>query len=181
VNPLSLTASIDLLVSQNKAQVLSRSYIAARSRQKASLEVVDEQFVSVQAAQDGASITTTDGISAGVILSMTPAVLADGSIRLDLQMEDSQFLPVIGGLKSKVVASNNQGLPWLRKVPLLNLFTAEQRGRDARREVILYLTPHVWRPGLDVPLLRPDLPAVESHTLTPYEVPGFLGSAGAPE
>jgi hypothetical protein len=64
---------------------------------------------------------------------------------------------------------------------MLNLFTAEQRGRDARREVILYLTPHVWRPGLDVPLLRPDLPAVESHTLTPYEVPGFLGSAGTPE
>jgi hypothetical protein len=206
-NNLGLTASIDLLVSQNKAQVLSRSYIAARSRQKASLEVVDEQFVSVQAAQDGASITTTDGISAGVILSMTPAVLADGSIRLDLQMEDSQFLPVagdtlvakdrrtastsmtvrdgqtivIGGLKSKVIASQNEGLPWLRKVPLLNLFTAEQRGRDARREVILYLTPHVWRPGLDVPLLRPDLPAVESHTLTPYEVPGFLGSAGTPE
>jgi Flp pilus assembly secretin CpaC len=182
----------------SRAQGVVRPYRAsgARSCQQATIEIVEEQFVAVDTAVDGATLTTTNGISAGITQAMTPTVMADDRIRINLALEDSQFIPVtgdalvakdrntalssvtvasgqtivIGGLKSKLLDSTNSGLPWLRRIPLLDLVTAEQGSREANKEVQLCLTPHVWVPGMDVPLIRPDIPQDRSRGLfTPYE------------
>lgn len=184
MSPAQLTILIDLLVAENSAEVLSRPYLAARSNQQATIEIVSDQFVAVDSSEEGAAITTTDAISAGVRLNVTPVVQADGMIRLDLRVEESQFIPtigaalvqkernaastsvsvpsgqtvVVGGLNFSRRVKTNSGVPFLRNVPGLNFGAADQAGQSVGRELVVYMTPRIWDPQLDSPLLLPDLP-----------------------
>lgn len=185
-NTAQLTATINLLAAQNIAHVLSRPYIATRSTMPATIEIVDDQFARVDVSTDDSSIITTDSITAGVSMNITPIVMADSSIRLDVAIEDSRFNPtagdiviakqrssattsmivksgqtiVIGGLNSRYRVTEKSGMPWLRKIPLLNLLSGAQDALEAQTELVVYLTPYVWIPGMDVPMpLQDDLAA----------------------
>ncbi len=183
-SPAQLTLMIDLLTSEDSAEVLSRPYIATRSHQQATIEITTEQYVAVQRSIDGAAITTTEGVTAGTKLEVTPVVQANGLIRLDLSVEQSEFLPAvagsliqlerntastsvsvesgrtiaIGGLNFSNRLSTNAGIPGLRHVPGLNLATARQGEQQVGRELVVYITPRIWEPELETPLIRPDLP-----------------------
>ena len=111
-------------------------------------------------------------------MNITPIVMADSSIRIDVSMEDSRFNAtagdiiiakersaartsmivqsgqtiVIGGLNSRYRITEKSGLPWLRKLPLINLLTADQDALETQTELVVYLTPYVWIPGMDVPI-----------------------------
>lgn len=177
-NTAQLTATIKFLAAQNIAHVLSRPYIATRSTMPATIEIVDDQFARVDTSSDDSSIITTDSITAGISMNITPIVMADSSIRIDVAIEDSRFVAtagdiviakersaastsmivksgqtiVIGGLNSRYRITEKSGMPWLRKIPLLNLLTADQDALETQTELVVYLTPYVWMPGMDVPL-----------------------------
>ena len=181
-NSAQVTATVDFLAAQNVAQVLARPYVATRSTRPATVEIVMDQFARVDSTSDDASITTTDSITAGITLNMTPIVMAGNRVRLDVAVEDSRFgatagdiviakernsastsmivgsgqTIIMGGLNSRYRISENSGLPWLRKVPILNAFAAKQGAFETRKELVVYLTPYVWHPGLDLPLPLPD-------------------------
>lgn len=136
----------------------------------------------VEDVEDGAAIVTPQEVSAGVTVTLRPTALANQAIRVEVDSEDSIFTPtagdvalekdtseartimnvlsgqtiVIGGLTRKVSASSNAGLPWLRRVPLLNLALATRESEQTRRDVVVYITPYLWRPGMTTPLLRPE-------------------------
>nr|WP_070959533.1 secretin N-terminal domain-containing protein [Hyphomonas sp. Mor2] len=176
-NTAQLTATIKFLAAQNIAQVLSRPYVATRSTMPATIEIVDDQFVRVDTTTDDSSIIATDSITAGISMTITPIVMADSSVRLDLSIEDSRFSAtagdiliakerntastsmvvgsgktiVIGGLSSRYRITEKSGVPWLRKIPLVNFFTAEQDSLESENEMVVYLTPYVWLPGIDLP------------------------------
>lgn len=176
-NTAQLTATVNFLAAQNIAHILSRPYIATRSTMPATIEIVDDQFARVDASSDDASIITTDSITAGISMSITPIVMADSSIRIDFTIEDSRFnvtagdiiiakersaastsmivksgqTIVIGGLNSRFRLTEKSGLPWLRKLPLLNLFAGDQGALETQTELVVYLTPYIWIPGMDVP------------------------------
>ncbi len=195
MNPTQLTALIDLLVSQDKAQILSRPYLAALSNHQATIEIAQDRFVAVEETDSGSTITSPDSISAGVKLQITPVVAGDGMIRVDLQVEESEFEPtvgdvlvqkdrntaqtamsvrsgqtiVVGGLNVRRLATTNSGPPWLRRIPLLNLVFAKQESLDQNKEVVVYLTPRIWAPAFDSPLDQPHVPGVESRPLTDLE------------
>ncbi|MGD9535582.1 MAG: type II secretion system protein GspD [Alphaproteobacteria bacterium] len=194
-NLVQLTALIDLLVSQDKAQILSRPYLATRSNKQATIEIVNDRTFRIDTTQDGAAIASTDTVSAGVTLQVTPVVSADEQIRLDLQVEESQFVPtvgealvevdrntaqtamtvrsgqtiVVGGLNLRRLDTTNSGLPWLRRIPLLNLLAADQSSFDQNKEVVVYLTPYVWNPNLDPPIARPTTLVPKSAPFTGFE------------
>lgn len=196
-NPAQLTAVIDLLVSQDKAQVLSRPYLSARSSQQASIQIVNQRYVAVDESVEGAAITTTDAVTAGVVLTVTPIVQAEEMIRLDMEVEESQFVAVVGdeilskdsntaqtamtvqsgetivvgGLNLRRRQALNAGLPWLRRVPGLNLLFAEQAAAEDAKEVVVYLTPYIWTPQMDLPLPLPTTPGVDSLGSTGFEDP----------
>lgn len=176
-NTAQLTATVNFLAAQNIAHILSRPYIATRSTMPATIEIVDDQFARVDASSDDASIITTDSITAGISMSITPIVMADSSIRIDFSIEDSRFnvtagdiiiakersaastsmivksgqTIVIGGLNSRFRLTEKSGLPWLRKLPLLNLLAGDQGALETQTELVVYLTPYIWIPGMDVP------------------------------
>lgn len=177
-NAANVSATIDFLAAQNVAHVIARPYIATRSTRPATLEIVDDQFARVDTSGDESSIITTDSITAGISMQITPIVMADESVRLDVTLEDSRFgetagdiviskerntastsmvvksgqTIVIGGLNAKYRISENSGLPWLRHIPILKAFAANQGALETRNELMVYLTPYVWVPGLDLPM-----------------------------
>lgn len=177
-NSAAVTATIEFLAAQNAAEILARPYVATRSTESAVIAIVDDQFARVDTSGDDSSIITTDSVTAGISMQITPIVMADQSIRIDINLEDSRFSAtagdiiiakkrstattsmivdsgqtiVIGGLNSRYRLTDKSGFPWLRHVPLLNMFTSDQGAVESREELVVYLTPYVWVPGLDTPL-----------------------------
>lgn len=194
-NSAAITATIDFLAAQNAAQILARPYVATRSNQAATIAIVDDQFARVDTSGDDSSIITTDSITAGISMQITPLVMADQSIRVDISLEDSRFTAtagdiiiakkrstadtsmivqsgqtiVIGGLNSRYRLTDHSGYPWLRHVPILNLFASEQAAVEAREELVVYVTPYIWVPGLDTPLPLSGHPTPELPTLLSVE------------
>jgi type II secretory pathway component HofQ len=172
---------------QNAAQILARPYISTRSTKPAKIEIVSDQFARVNTTSDESSIIGTDSVTAGITLNITPIVMSDQSIRLDLAIEDSRFgatageilitknrntastsmnvnsgqTIIIGGLNSRYRLAENSGLPWLRNVPVLNMFAANRGAIEIRNEVMVYLTPYIWLPGLETPLPLPGTPVTD--------------------
>jgi type II secretory pathway component GspD/PulD (secretin) len=117
-------------------------------------------------------------------MSITPTVLADGRVRMVVDVENSEFIDtaenpsiavevdknkattimqvesgqsvIIGGLTFQRTGQSTSGLPWLRHIPLLNIFTSHIRDSTVRQEVLIYVTPYVWSPDLATPFPLPE-------------------------
>ena len=194
-NTEQLTATIDLLASLNTVEILSRPYLATRSTHQATIEIVDDQYVRVDTSEDGSSIVSAESVTAGISMGITPTVMADGTIRMDLTLEESKFAAtfadaiitkernssatsmsvksgqtiVIGGLNSEYRSTANAGPPWLRKIPILNFFTASQSTVGIENQLVVYLTPYVWTPGMDTPMPKPAMLSAGESVLTEVE------------
>ncbi len=181
-NPEVFTAVINALFQQDKARLVSRPYISVLSGKPANINLTTNQYVVVQAPSAGAPVYTTQSIKAGVVMNITPTVASGGVIRLQMSVEDSQFVPttnntavevnqdnassfmtlldgqttIIGGMVVKRISSSNIGIPWLRRIPIINLFTSNQQATEHHSEVAIYLTPHIIdEPTMDPPLVKP--------------------------
>lgn len=164
----------------------------------ATIAIVDDQFARVDTSGDDSSIISTDSVTAGITMEITPVVMADDAIRLDVTIEDSRFgatagdiiitkernsastsmivdsgqTIMIGGLNSRYRITENSGLPWLRRIPLLNAFAGEQGALERRSELVVYLTPYVWIPGMESPLPLPGTPDPNMSDLVGMELGG---------
>lgn len=193
-----VTATIDFLAARNAAHVLARPYIATRSMQPASIAIVDDQFVRVSTADT--SVVSTDSITAGITMEITPAVMADNSIRMDLTIEDSRFgatagdvlltkqrstattsmivgtgqTIMIGGLNSRYRITEKAGIPWLRHIPVLNAFAGKQGALERRTELVVYVTPYIWIPGMEAPMPLHGTPDPDISKLLSVENGGRL-------
>ena len=181
-NPMAYTAIINALFQQDKARLVSRPYIATLSGKPATINLTTNQYVVVQTPAAGAPVYTTQSIKAGVVMNITPIVASGGVVRLQMAVEDSQFVPtqnntavevnqdnassfmtlldgqttIIGGMVVKRVSSSSIGLPWLRRIPIINLLTSHQQATEHHSEVAIYLTPHIMeQPSIEPPLLLP--------------------------
>jgi type II secretory pathway component GspD/PulD (secretin) len=174
---------IDVLSAQDKARIIARPYMAASSGKQAAIQIQRERTVAVVAGAGGQVTSDTETIPSGVILSITPWVVEDERVRLDVQVEQSNFIDnlspgvlvekdankaqtsmhvrsgqsvVIGGLALQETSSSNSGLPWLRHIPLVNLLASKQRSTERKQDVIVFVTPYVWTPSVDPPFPSPE-------------------------
>ena len=194
-NPLIFSALLNMLFQQEKARIIARPFITAQSGEEAEMRIGENRYVVVQQPSSGAPVYGTQAIEAGVLLKITPVVLGENIVRLNIDMSNRQFVPtqgnvgqlmnnssartvltlddgqtaIIGGLKMKSVATANAGLPWLRRIPLLNLLTAAHEENQSEQEVFFYLTPHIVKPGMDGLPDRPEAFGVDNSLLTPVE------------
>jgi general secretion pathway protein D len=179
-NATAFTAYIDMLVSNQEARVIARPYVATVSGNAASINLTNQRFVLAQLTNS--SVTTATQVNSGVMLSILPTVLPGNRINMHIEVEESAFIPtegnvavevsankasttmitgdgktiVIGGLKSNRATGDRMGVPHLRDVPLLEYLSGTRSVTNDNLEVVIMVTPHVWKPGMDTPLVAND-------------------------
>jgi type II secretory pathway component GspD/PulD (secretin) len=110
-------------------------------------------------------------------MTMTPFLLPDDQIRMDMAISVSQFVPtldnvqlarsrsdasstmrigsgetlVIGGLMAEQSSKSSAGVPGARSIPGLGFLFGESKDTAVQRRVLVYLTPYIWEPGMDTP------------------------------
>ncbi len=130
-------------------------------------------------------INSIDYHQTGVITDVTPRVNSGGLVTLDISQEvsavDNTTTSTIGsptfnernivsrvvvqdgqtiglaGLITDNVSRGNQGIPWLKDVPVLGLLAGSQNNTRVRTELLVLITPHVVRDQRDAEALTEDL------------------------
>ncbi len=123
----------------------------------------------------------------GVILNVTPRVNSGGLVTLDIAQEVSGIntsAPVYQGISSPTfserlvqsrvvvqdgqtvglaglitdsITTGNQGIPFLKNVPILGFLTGTQNNQRGRTELLVLITPHVVHDQRDARALTQDL------------------------
>jgi general secretion pathway protein D len=123
-------------------------------------------------------VNSVDYFQTGVITDVTPRVNSGGQVTLDISQQVSNVdtsPPATGissptffqrSVQSRVVvhdgqtvglagliqdsaSAGNQGLPWLKDIPILGFFAGTQNNKRTRTELLLLLTPRVIRDQRD--------------------------------
>jgi type II secretory pathway component GspD/PulD (secretin) len=176
----SFTAILNLLIQKEEARVISRPWLATLSGSPAQLEIAEDRYVVTEIP--GGFEVSLDQISSGVALDITPTVILDGTIRLRLAITESQFIPslenveqrrsrnsvatvthvgdgetvIIGGLMLNRRGQSKAGIPFLRDIFPLSLIFGHEDYSHTDTQVLVYVTPHLWEPGLQLPLETPE-------------------------
>jgi general secretion pathway protein D len=122
----------------------------------------------------------------GVIMQVTPRVNSGGLVTLDITQEVSDVATGVttpgvnsptfnersitsrvvvqdgqtvglAGLISDNASKQNQGIPWLKDIPLLGLLAGQQTNNRTRTELLVLITPHVVHDQRDARALTEDL------------------------
>jgi general secretion pathway protein D len=122
----------------------------------------------------------------GVILDVTPRVNSGGLVTLDISQEVSDVSTTIttpginsptffdrsissrvvvqddqtiglAGLISDNTSTGNQGIPWLKDIPILGALAGNQNNTRQRTELLMLLTPHVMHDQRDARTLTEDM------------------------
>jgi len=169
----SLTGAFDLdirlsaLENRGDGRILSSPRVLTLNNQPARIEQgVSIPFLSVSAAG-----TQTQFVDAVLSLEVTPQVTNDNRILMNIKVTDNRPDPaltgangqpsirrneaetqsiasdgetiVIGGIFTREIAENMRGIPWFNRIPLLGWLFRTTRNADARRELIIFITPRI--------------------------------------
>jgi general secretion pathway protein D len=171
-----IEAALRALGSRTAIEVISRPKIIAVDNRAARLQVGDQVPVVTQRAQntgagDAPVINSIDYRSTGVILNVTPRIVGDSRLVLDVSQEvssvgrtrtsgiDSPTIQqrrfestlvlengatvALGGLISSTQSDGDSGVPWLKDVPAVgSLFKSQTRDRT-RSELIVLLSARI--------------------------------------
>ncbi len=175
-NTRGFRAAISMLLQTDQARIMARPYMAAIPGYEAKIDVAEDRYVTT-VTEDSGEITLQP-VTSGITMTITPFLLPEEQIRMDLAVSVSQFIPtldnvqlarsrsdasstmrigsgetiVIGGLKAEQSSKSNAGVPGARSVPGLGFLFGERKSTDLERRVIVYITPYIWEPGMDTPV-----------------------------
>ncbi len=138
----------------------------------------------------------------GVIMEVTPRVNSGGLVTLDVMqdvsdvatglttpgitsptfdernvtsrvvVQDGQTIG-LAGLITDRAALGNQGIPWLKDIPILGLLAGSQNNTRQRTELLILITPHVIHDQRDARALTDDL---REQLINAAAVPGMLNN-----
>lgn len=175
-NPGTLQGTIAALRTLGQVELLSSPRVAALTSQPASIEILEEvPYIqttnTVSQNQTGGSTSTLQEVqfkNVGITLKVTPTVLADRSVKLEVESTVSQVdrfflgIPVVesrnlrstvfvadggtfylGGLQQRQVIDEERKVPILGDIPLLGYLFRSTDQKIQRRELLILLTPRV--------------------------------------
>ncbi len=134
----------------------------------------------------------------GVIMQVTPRVNNGGLVTLDVSQEVSNVAQQgsattnptfndqsvvsrivvqdgqtvgLAGLITDQSSRQNQGIPWLKDIPILGFLAGQQNNNRTRTELLILITPHVMHDQHDAQALTEDLRDTLSNAASvPYEL-----------
>lgn len=156
--------------SNSKSNTLANPRLMTLSGEKAKMLVGDRIPVVVEEVEDGVAKNTVQYIEAGITLEFLPWVTEDGQIILEVSpkvdsINDSlgtQALPgintnevetkirlkdgqtfAIGGLIRDDVSESISKIPLLGDLPLLGALFSQRSDDTKKKEIIIFITPHI--------------------------------------
>jgi type IV pilus assembly protein PilQ len=163
----TLSATLQALETQNKANIISNPRITTVNNRQASILVGKEIPLIVQ---DEAGNPMTEMKKVGITLRVTPHINSETEITLDLHPEVSDLASqatvqggviintteadtrvivkdgetaVIGGLIRENITSVKRGVPVLQSIPLLGYFFRSTSETKSKRELLIFITPKI--------------------------------------
>ena len=108
-------------------------------------------LVTLDVMQDVSSVAT--GITTPGINSPT---FNERNVNSRVVVQDGQTIG-LAGLITDTTSLGNQGIPWLKDVPILGLLAGNQNNTRQRTELLILITPHVIHDQRDARALTEDL------------------------
>jgi len=170
LDPFQIVALLQAAARQGKAQVLSRPRVLTVSGEQATITVGDQVPVLGRDQQGNTIVVQT--VNAGMRLQVTPRILPDGNVELQLAAEAntlSGFVDtfpiisqrsvqtrlsirdgtpvIIGGLIGENRSTTTAKLPFLGDLPILGALFRTTTDRAERVELVIVVTPRVVSSG----------------------------------
>jgi len=116
--------------------------------------------------------------------TLTPGIqsptFSERSVTSRVVVQDGQTVG-LAGLITDNVSRTNQGIPFLKDIPLIGLLAGQQSNTRTRTELLVLITPHVVHDQRDARALTEDLrDQVINAATVPAEL-GHLPPTGSPD
>jgi len=165
VGARALKIELEALESLALSKTLSQPSVFTLNNQVAT--ITQGTQIPYQSTSDGT--TTTEFKEAALSLTVTPSIIGDGNVLLDIKVNNDSpttvpgsdepgiktneiitkllvsdgDIVVIGGIKKNTTSDNNSGMPGVSKVPVFgNLFKSKNK-TDELTELLIFIAPRV--------------------------------------
>jgi type IV pilus secretin (or competence protein) PilQ len=164
---LNLNLRLSAAESNGTIKTISAPKVTTLQNQKASIS----QGVSIPFSQVSAQGVNTVFVEARLQLDVTPHITSDGSVLMAIRATNNQPDPantgangqpaiqkkeaetqvlvkdgdttVIGGIYVRRGSTNESGVPWLMKIPILGFFFKTNTVAENRQELLIFITPRI--------------------------------------
>jgi general secretion pathway protein D len=126
-------------------------------------------LVTLDVMQDVSSVAT--GVTTPGINSPT---FNERNVNSRVVVQDGQTIG-LAGLITDTTSLGNQGIPWLKDIPILGLLAGSQNNTRQRTELLILITPHVVHDQRDARALTDDL---REQLINAAAVPNLLNNLG---
>jgi general secretion pathway protein D len=134
--------------------VSSTSYVNTGVITQVTPRVNSGGLVTLDVQQEVSAVLPSNSNSSGS--SINSPTFSDRAVKSRIVVQDGQTVG-LAGLITDNVQTENQGLPWLKDIPILGLLTGNQNNTRSRTELLILLTPHVLHDQRDARALTEDL------------------------
>jgi type IV pilus assembly protein PilQ len=168
IDSFTLDLAINALESEGNGRILSSPKIATQNNERAEIE----QGTRIPIVNTTATEINVEFVSASLRLAVTPQITAEGTIILDIVVENNSpdFVNTAGDIPSistqraqtKVLINDGgttviggifvvnegvaeTGVPWFRKIPVFGWLFKNQEISQDNRELLIFITPKILR------------------------------------
>lgn len=167
----NLTGFIRALEQMGETNVLASPRLLVLNKQRAELQLGDRLGFSTLTQTQTSTIQKVEFMNVGTQLFIRPFISSDGMVRMEIHPERSSgsivdnipqtstsqlttnvMVPdgatiVIGGLMENVDDDQISGVPGLSRLPWLGALFRSQKKSSNQKELIVLLTPRIWKPN----------------------------------
>ncbi len=168
----NVSGFVNALETLGEIHILASPRILVLNKQRAEIQLGQRLGYPTYSQNFTSTVQQIQFLNTGTLLRIRPFVSTDGMVRMEIHPERSSgsvvnFIPqqntsemttnvmipdgatlVIGGLMEDERDYGQQGLPGLNRLPILGAAFGQKFRTLGKRELVVLLTPHVWRPNL---------------------------------
>ncbi len=168
--PEQFRLNLRALVADNSVRIITNPHVAVRNGEQADIRFDQEQHIILTPPPSQQLVTTSTlaTINAAIQLRITPVATDDGLVHLDVFGTVGFFVPapvgqfaidkqtitslvtlrdgetlILGGLIKERTLDDDQGFPYLRRIPLIGLLFKKRLAARDYTETVIYITPRV--------------------------------------
>jgi type IV pilus assembly protein PilQ len=170
IDSFTLDIALSDLETEGRGRILSSPKIATQNNERAEIE----QGVRIPVVSTTATEINVEFVSASLRLAVTPQITADGTVAMDVTVENNSpdFVnrvgdvppirtqraqtkilvadggtAVIGGIFTINEGQSEVGVPWFRKIPGLGWLFKTRNITNENRELLIFITPKIVKIG----------------------------------